>query len=611
MTMATSRKKRAPRKVPSELARRVSEATQESATATPDSVRGKVVAAGQRARSTANSANAGNGMQRFTMHVADKAGKRLQAAVQPRARAGFAAAPSAKELDPETAAYRYLKDALDSDRIPEFADPESDDAGSEFQRLGTETVPLTGTRTVKFRQTLHKVPVYGSLVTVELDQDNQCLAINSSMGAPKNVSAVAKVAPQDALETAAAASGMKAAEVGSTPRLNYYFDRTRQAWTLAYIIENVPNRAARDAGDRHQHPALFDHVVDAHSGKLIASLPRTPTAVSVEQGVDDLGITRTFTAERNSTALVMRNPALNVSTFGFKFADPIARSDLLPGTAVKRPSGKPWPPSAVSAHANAETLALFLRDVLLRNGIDNRGGPMVSTVDCVIDSESTGPGEWLNAYWDPDLKQMVYGQRTLASGQQRSMASMLDIVAHEMFHGVTDGTARLEYAAQSGALNESYSDIFGVIVQNLAEADRSRWQWRLGIGFQADGVALRDVKSPANGDQPAHMDDYVETGPPSQANDWGAVHTNSGIHNFAAYRIMSARSAGRPVFTTQELAALFYLALTQHLSRTSGFSDSRRAVVLVAQTLFRNDTPAVRARKKSAIERGYTAAGIH
>src|SRR5688572_2772112 len=102
------------------------------------------------------------------------------------------------------------------------------------------------------------------------------------------------------------------------------------------------------------------------------------------------------------------------------------------------------------------------------------------------------------------------------------------------------------------------------------------------------------------------MDDYVETGPPSQANDWGAVHTNSGIHNFAAYRIMSARSAGRPVFTTQELAALFYLALTQHLSRTSGFSDSRRAVVLVAQTLFRNDTPAVRARKKSAIERGYT-----
>jgi hypothetical protein len=156
-------------------------------------------------------------MQRFTMHVADKAGKRLQAAVQPRARAGFAAAPSAKELDPETAAYRYLKDALDSDRIPEFADPESDDAGSEFQRLGTETVPLTGTRTVKFRQTLHKVPVYGSLVTVELDQDNQCLAINSSMGAPKNVSAVAKVAPQDALETAAAASGMKAARPGPWP----------------------------------------------------------------------------------------------------------------------------------------------------------------------------------------------------------------------------------------------------------------------------------------------------------------------------------------------------------------------------------------------------------
>lgn len=70
--------------------------------------------------------------------------------------------------------------------MPEFSDPQLGAQTSEFLRLGTETVPLTNTRTVKFRQTVNKVPIYGSLVTVELDEDNRCLAINSSLGSPKD-----------------------------------------------------------------------------------------------------------------------------------------------------------------------------------------------------------------------------------------------------------------------------------------------------------------------------------------------------------------------------------------------------------------------------------------
>lgn len=563
----------------------------------------------------------GNGMHRFVVHTglpAAKAANRVLAA-RPAARsarvAGAAeaalAAPAASAMDPESAAAAYLQRALKSERMPEFTDPQGA-SGSEFLRLGTEAVPLTGSRIVKYRQTVHKIPIYGSLVTVELDAKNNCLAINSSLGAPKGLSAVAKLAPQAALALAAAQSGNKAAEMKATPRLNYYFDKARQAWALAYIVENVPKRSRSAQAVGHAQAALFDYVVDAQNGKLIAALPRTASAAVVERAIDGLGAERAFTVERNRRVRTLLNRELNIATYAFRFADPVAEAARLPGTGVKRTPPKAWPAAAVSAHANAELVGRFLRDVVLRNGIDNAGGRMVSTVDCVVADESEQPREWLNAYWDPELKQMVYGQRVRSGGRPPlSIAALLDIVGHEMFHGVTDGTARLEYAGQSGALNESYSDIFGVLIANACVADRSRWQWQVGIGFSADDEALRDLKDPGRCEQPAHMDNYLHTGRPSERNDWGGVHSNSGIHNHAAYRLMAARTAGQPVFAHRDLSALFYLALIQHLSRTSEFADSLRALLLVAPSLFRADPPATLRRKTAAIRRAFSAVGIH
>lgn len=565
------------------------------------------------AKATRSSA-AGNGMQRFALHTEERTNARTQRALAPKAAAptrGAAAGATPAAQDPETAAYGYLQRALKSDEMPDFADPQLGGAASEFLRLGTETVPLTNTRTVKFRQTVNKVPIYGSLVTVELDEDNRCLAINSSLGAPKDLGAVAKTAPQLALEVAAKAAGLKISEVKATPRLCYYFDREKQAWALTYIVENVPKRSRSAKAMGHAQAAVFDYVVNANTGKLIAELPRTASSAVLEVAADAMGVQRSFTVERNSSTLTLRNAELNISTFAFQYRDPAVDADRLPGSAVKRKPPKAWPPAAVSAHANAEVVGRFLRDVVLRNGIDNAGGPMVSTIDCVVADETETPREWLNAYWDPSLKQMVYGQRVRDGGRPPlSIAAMLDIVGHEMFHGVTDGTARLEYAAQSGAMNESYSDIFGVLIQNASEPDRAKWQWEVGIGFTADDEPLRNMKSPDKCGQPKHMDAYVDSGRPRESNDWGEVHTNSGIHNHAAYRVMVAKNAGQPLFSHRDLSALFYLALTQHLSRTSEFADSRRALVLVARTLFRADPPALLRRKTRAIESAFTAVGV-
>src|SRR5260370_39593930 len=95
----------------------------------------------------------------------------------------FAAAPvEIAKVDPETAAVRYLHQALDSKSVPSFTAPKVGGAGSEFKSLGTETIPLIDTTTVKFRQTYDKIPVYGSRVTVELDNSNEFVSLNSALG---------------------------------------------------------------------------------------------------------------------------------------------------------------------------------------------------------------------------------------------------------------------------------------------------------------------------------------------------------------------------------------------------------------------------------------------
>lgn len=350
-----------------------------------------------------------------------------------------------------------------------------------------------------------------------------------------------------------------------------------------------------------------DYVVDATKGTLIAALPRTPTAtVSARDG---RGVLRRLTVEKNGTHVALRDPKLNVVTYDFAFKDPSRQSRLLPGTLIENPQ-RPWPVAAVAAHANAEAVARFLRDVVKRNNIDNRGGALVSSIDCWDRADGTDvEREWPNAFWDGN--QMVYGQIAYPDGSFYSVANMPDIVAHEMFHGVTDFTSRLEYQTQAGALNESYSDIFGVIVNNWGKP-LAEWDWQLGRGFEGPRTALRSFSNPTLHDQPKHMRDFKKSTPPYtyERNDYGHVHDNSGIHNYAAFRIMTAKSGGKYVFTPKEIAAMFYIALTLQLSRTSQFADSRRAVVQAARSLFRNEREAKRSAKVKAVERGFAAVGV-
>ncbi len=552
-------------------------------------------------KSTNSNRRQGNGLQGFCIHKNNPDSKSLMAHLK-QEQASFpsiAFTPSVESQDPESIAKAYLEQALGSDSAPSFTAPVVDKVESEFKSVGTESLQLTGTTAVRFRQTINKIPVYGSLVTVELDEKNELLGINSAIGSPKGVSPIAKISAAEAVQAVSKHPEYKADMANAVPRLYYFFDVAKAKWHLAFICEDVPVSRGSAKG---RVPVRADYVVDALKGKVIAVLPRTPTISAT--GVDCLGVTRSFQVEQTGSAKVLSDTSLNVQTFDFKGKDPETQADKLPGTPIKNPPA--FSPSAVSAHANACDVSKFMRTTLMRNNIDGIGGVMVSSINCIQVSESVGGlgKEWINAFWDGT--QMVYGLRFKSDGSVLSLAADLDVVAHEMTHGVTDRTARLEYRLQSGAMNESYSDIFGIIVKNFSEPDQSKWNYLIGAGLQPNGKPFRDFRDPPAFGQPDKMSDFVVT-----SRDHGGVHTNSGIHNKAAFNVLdSKKSGGAFVFAPREVAIIFYLALTQHLRMTSQFIDSRNAVLQSARTFFRTLPAAQLAARITAIETAFNDVGI-
>ncbi|CAN5593734.1 hypothetical protein BH18THE1_BH18THE1_04570 [soil metagenome] len=141
--------------------------------------------------------------------------------------------------------------------------------------------------------------------------------------------------------------------------------------------------------------------------------------------------------------------------------------------------------------------------------------------------------DYNNAFWNGT--QMVYGD---GDGEifQRFTKS-IDVIGHELTHGVTQYEAALEYEGQAGALNESFSDVFGSLVKQYSlkqKVDKADWLIGNGLfGSKGRGIALRSMKRPGTAyddptigkdPQPAHMKDYVKT-----TSDNGGVHINSGI----------------------------------------------------------------------------------
>jgi hypothetical protein len=211
--------------------------------------------------------------------------------------------------------------------------------------------------------------------------------------------------------------------------------------------------------------------------------------------------------------------------------------ETLPGTTVRR-EGEPATGDAAADEAYdglGQTWSLY-SEAFGRDSLDDRGLPLLATVHYGKDYD--------NAFWDGT--QMVFGD---GDGEVFNRFTLsVDVIGHELTHGVTELTAGLTYQGQSGALNESVSDVFGSLVrQRAAGQGADQADWLIGAGLFTDsvqGVALRSMKAPGTAyddprvgkdPQPATMAGYVET-----TDDNGGVHINSGIPNHAFYLAATA-----------------------------------------------------------------------
>jgi Zn-dependent metalloprotease len=221
----------------------------------------------------------------------------------------------------------------------------------------------------------------------------------------------------------------------------------------------------------------------------------------------------------------------------------------------------------------------FYYSLFGRNSIDNAGMKLIQTVNY--------QKNYQNAFWDG--KQMIYGD-----GDGKIFASFtsdLDVAGHELTHGVVQYECNLAYMDQSGALNESLADVFGLMIkQKFLNEDVNASNWLIGENILiGEEYAIRSFKAPGTAyvnhpvlgtdPQPNHMNGYY-----SDPNDNGGVHLNSGITNHAFY--LAAVAAGG--FSWETVGPVWYKAMCNKtlVPINATFADFKEATITEATALY-------------------------
>ncbi len=276
----------------------------------------------------------------------------------------------------------------------------------------------------------------------------------------------------------------------------------------------------------------------------------------------------------------------------------------LPGTPVRNEGDGPTSDVAVNeAYDGSGATYDLYNDVYSRNSIDGNGMRLDSTVHYKKGYD--------NAFWNGE--QMVYGDGDEDMPPSERLFNRftiaIDVIGHELTHGVTQYEAKLVYSYQPGALNESMSDVFGSLVkQRQLNQTADQADWIIGAGLlteNVNGVGIRSMKEPGTAyndpvlgkdPQPGHMKDYVNT-----LSDNGGVHINSGIPNHAFYFV--AMELGG--YAWEKAGQIWYVTLRDKLSANSQFQDCANLTYQVAEDLF-----GVGSLEQQAVKKGWAQVGI-
>lgn len=462
---------------------------------------------------------------------------------------------------------------------------------AEFKIKKTKTDKI-GMKHVRMQQTVNGVPVEGSEVIVHYDKSDKVQSVNGYYNKALNevdLSTKPSITKGQALETAK--------EKVNAPDVLPY-EPTSELVIYPYNGENLLAYKT-NVNFLGKNPGNWYVYVDANSGEVIDKIN---TLMDIGQykaskgsGIGVLGDHRKLHISHKNLPNDGKGTMFFLNDLAHENLEGIRTYDLnnqwnapFPGELFSDNDAAfndKYDRAAVDAHFNSEEVYEYYLEEHNRNSIDGEGMAIISSVHF--------GKNYNNAFWNG--KQMTYGD---GDGDYFiSLSAGLDVAAHEMTHGVTAYTAGLKYKFQSGALNESFSDIFGTLVD---EGD-----WEIGEDIMGDGAvasgrtSLRSLENPSkymvpksywkygdgSGTYPSNMDQFYDL---PFSIDNGGVHINSSIFNHAAFLI--GTEIGK-----DKLGQIYYRALVHYLTPNADFKNARDAVVQSAVDLYGEGSSEVQA----------------
>lgn len=481
---------------------------------------------------------------------------------------------AASERDPDLATARAFLRA--NRALLRIDDPDSELSLRRRQR------DRLGKRHLRFDQRYQGLPVWPAELIVHLDaRGNVELMTGVYVPTPRKLSRTPALTTQDAVRYARRAiRGPRAATASARAHeLVVYAAEGRPR--LVYRVD-LPLSITED----------WRVLVDARSGAIVRAYNRVAAESVAGSGLDLGGVSRPLDVWKDGSTYYMLDaskdmydetsspPAPDATRGAIVIGDsgnrPPSSDPMTLGDPVQvvasAPAG-PWLADAVSAAHGLSTVYDYYEQRHARTSLDGQGGSILAFVRLGQD--------YFNAFFNPSGS-------FIAFGDAEPYAGALDVVAHELTHGVTSHSAGLEYVDQSGALNEAFSDIFGEAVQAFSTGSVD---WIAGTFL--GNLRSRNLADPSSVEiccgrsYPSKLSELLKPDDPvlgaQVIQDNGGVHLNSSIVNHAFYLL----AAGLPgAIGIPDAERIFYRALTVYLVRFSQFVDARLACIQAAEDLF-------------------------
>lgn len=473
-------------------------------------------------------------------------------------------------------ALKYLNDNMDAFNLTKgsfkFVSEENEEEFNHF----------------KFQYVLNGIDVFGSEIIIHTNKDNKVYAINGQAepNIPnKDFSKDFKVSEEQAINSAYKSMGIKK-ESPINPKVNKYIKEVSGKWKAVYNMTLLKKLKP------------YDITIDAENGDILEKNILAENIHSEGEGIDLDGNTRKLNLDFENGMYYLRdisNKGDVETSYGDKSGELLTTlmsassyeeySKIIESIPVESSNTNKFynkdKAATIDAHSNLSKVVEYYKDTFGREGFDDKGGKIKAVADIgkELDNAISMPvkKEGQTAY-------LIFGH---TSNGEKNYARALDVIAHEYTHSMIATTSKLYYSDESGALNESFADIFGYFI----EGDKEDWDIGEDIYLNNNGKAIRCLDNPSKYGDAQNIEEYY-----AGVVDNGGVHLNSTIHSKALVNIIKE-------IGVHDAEQIYYRALTKYLFSNSTFLDAKYAVKQAAKDI-------VGDKYENIIEKAYDDVGI-